>query len=160
VQGAHQANGVGEVTVIPTAAISLGDTMYMRVMSVRDWNAPGGWNTNYSALVRSEDDGATWEVLTDSMRRVTDFNKWNGSVDFVPPATPENLPPVDADGWYGMQMSAFVEHDGYLYEYMTPSGRRGPATIARVEIENVEDPDAYEWFAGGTTWADEPTGHE
>lgn len=160
VQGAHQANGVGEVTVIPTAAISLGDTMYMRVMSIRDWNAPGGWNTNYSALVRSEDDGATWEVLTDSMRRVTDFNKWNESVDFVPPATPENLPPVDADGWYGMQMSAFVEHDGYLYEYMTPSGRRGPATIARVEIENVEDPDAYEWFAGGTTWADEPTGHE
>lgn len=165
VQGAHQPNGAGEVTVIPTAAISLPDptnsgssAMYMRVMSVRDWNAPGGWNTNYSALVKSEDNGNTWKILTDSMRRVTDFTNWDTTVQFEP--SEDNLPPVNANGWYGMQMSAFVEANGYLYEYMTPSGRRGPATIARVKIDDVEKPDAYEWFAGGTNWADEPTDHE
>ncbi|MFC4756101.1 DUF4185 domain-containing protein [Dietzia aurantiaca] len=156
VQGAHEANGVGEVTVIPTAAISVGDTMYMRVMSVRDWNAPGGWNTNYSALVKSEDDGANWTVLTDSMRRVTNFTGWDPTVDFDTPPTAENLPAVDQDGWYGMQMSAFLEADGHLYEYMTPSGRRGPATLARVDLDKIEDPDAYEWFKGGTTWESDP----
>lgn len=160
VQGAHQANGVGEVTVIPTAAISVGDTMYMRVMSVRDWNAPGGWNTNYSALVKSEDDGATWTVLTDSMRRVTNFTDWNQSVKFDTPHTAENLPAVDQDRWYGMQMSAFLEADGHLYEYMTPSGRRGPATIARVDLDKIEDPTAYEWYAGEGAWANEPTDYE
>ena len=165
VQGAHQANGAGEVTVIPTAAISLpdegsdnGEAMYMRVMSVRDWNAPGGWNTNYSALVKSEDDGATWTVLTDSMRRVTNFTDWNQSVKFDTPPTAENLPAVDQDRWYGMQMSAFVESGDYLYEYMTPSGRRGPATIARVPIGQVEDPDAYQWYKGGTSWGTGPEG--
>ena len=134
--------------------------MYMRVMSVHDWNAPGGWNTNYSALVKSDDDGNTWTILTDSMRRVTDFTGWNSSVEFDREPNADNLPEVNPDRWYGMQMSAFASDNEYLFEYMTPSGRRGPATLARVEVENLEDPDAYEWFAGGTTWEDEPTGHE
>lgn len=161
VQGAHQQNGAGEVTVIPTAAISLpdersdnGEAMYMRVMSVRDWNAPGGWNTNYSALVKSADGGHTWKILTNSMRRVTGFDDWADSVQFEPA---DAAPPApDGDLWYGSQMSAFVESEDYLYEYMTPSGRRGPATIARVEIDKVEDPDAYQWYKGDS-WVDGPT---
>ena len=163
VQGAHQANGVGEVTVIPTAAISLPDpkrpgsrAMYMRVMSVHDWNAPGGWNTNYSALVKSADSGQTWKILANSMRRVTDFTGWNASVQFEPNA--DNLPTPDSSLWYGSQMSAFVQSGGYLYEYMTPSGRRGPATIARVPVGDVERPSAYEWFKGGTNWSAGPEG--
>ena len=163
VQGAHQANGAGEVTVIPTAAISLpdegsdnGEAMYMRVMSVRDWNAPGGWNTNYSALVKSADGGQTWKILTNSMRRVTDFTDWNVLVQFSP--NTNSLPAVDKNLWHGSQMSAFVESGDYLYEYMTPSGRRGPATIARVPIGQVEDPDAYQWYKGGTSWGTGPEG--
>lgn len=160
VQGAHQANGVGEVTVIPTAAISTGENMYMRVMSVRDWNAPGGWNTNYSALVKSADGGNTWTVLTDTMRRVTNFTGWNSTVQFDTAPTAETLPAVKADGWYGTQMSAFLRDGDYLYEYVTPSGRRGPAGLARVPLAKIEDPKEYEWFAGpGLAWADEPTGH-
>lgn len=155
VQGAHQANGAGEVTVIPTAAISVNGTMYMRVMSVRDWNAPGGWNTNYSALVKSTDSGRTWKILTASMRRVTNFNGFNPTVLFEPGR--DTLPPVD-NGWYGMQMSAFVERDGYLYEYMTPSGRQGPAILARVPTDQIEEPSAYRWFKGGNTWDSNPTG--
>ncbi|GAA1709007.1 DUF4185 domain-containing protein [Dietzia cercidiphylli] len=158
VQGAHQPNGTGEVTVIPTAAISANNAMYMRVMSVRDWNAPGGWNTNYSALVKSVDNGATWKVLTDSMRRVTDFTGWNSSVQFE--SDDDTPPAVEADRWYGMQMSAFLEDGEYLYEYLTPSGRRGPATLARVPLDRIEDPAAYTWFKGGTTWESDPEGSE
>ena len=55
-------------------------------------------------------------------------------------------------------MSAFVQSGGYLYEYMTPSGRRGPATIARVPVGDVERPSAYEWFKGGTNWSAGPEG--
>ncbi|UVE95130.1 DUF4185 domain-containing protein [Dietzia sp. B32] len=165
VQGAHQPNGIGEVTVIPTAAISLpdpnnatGDALYMRVMSVRDWNAPGGWNTNYSALVKSDDDGNTWKILANSMRRVTEFTGWNNDVEFEPDA--DDLPEADSSLWYGMQMSAFLEKDGYLYEYLTPSGRRGPATLARVPIDQVENPGAYQWFKGGSTWESDPSASE
>lgn len=158
VQGAHQPNGIGEVTVIPTAAISVGEAMYMRVMSVRDWNAPGGWTTNYSALVKSVDDGRTWTVLTDTMRRVTGFTGWRPSVTFEPAATADNLPTVDTGKWDGTQMSAFLEDGEYLYEYMTPSGRRGPATLARVPLDQIENPDAYRWFKGGDTWGPGPDG--
>lgn len=161
VQGAHQSNGAGEVTVIPTAAISTGDDMYMRVMSVRDWNAPGGWNTNYSALVKSTDDGESWTVLTETMRRVTDFTGWNPTVQFEPAPDSETLPPVDGDRWYGAQMSAFLLDAGHLYEYVTPSGRQGPAMLTRVPIGQIEDPAAYEWYAGpGAGWTDEPTGYD
>ncbi|WP_264888170.1 DUF4185 domain-containing protein [Dietzia sp. NCCP-2495] len=34
-------------------------------------------------------------------------------------------------------MSAILEADGYLYEYMTPSGRSGPATVARVPVTDA-----------------------
>ena len=56
-------------------------------------------------------------------------------------------------------MSAFLEADGYLYEYMTPSGRSGPATVARVPLTEIEDRTAYTWLASNGTWSDEPTGH-
>lgn len=161
VQGAHQPNGIGEVTVIPTAAISTGDAMYMRVMSVRDWDAPGGWTTNYSALVKSEDDGTTWTVLTDTMRRVTDFADWHPTVRFDTAPDSETLPPVDLSRWNGAQMSAFLLDGDYLYEYVTPSGRRGPATLARVPVAEIENPGSYKWYDGpDAEWADEPTGRE
>ena len=116
VQGAHMPNGVGEVTVIPTAAPGTGDAMYMRVMSVRDWNAPGGWNTNYSALARSVDGGHTWSILPATMRRVTDFSGWHPSVRFATDGGALVLPAPDRDRWYGAQMSAFLRVGDTLYE--------------------------------------------
>ncbi|WP_188065051.1 DUF4185 domain-containing protein [Dietzia sp. ANT_WB102] len=157
VQGAHQPNGVGEVTVIPTAAVSNGTDMYMRVMSVRDWNAPGGWNTNYSGLAKSTDGGNTWKLLPATMRRVTDFSGWHSSEMLAP----GDLPAPDKKQWYGAQMSAFLQDGEWLYEYVTPSGRRGPAMLARVKLADIEDPTAYKWYAGpGLDWADAPTGYE
>lgn len=155
IQGAHQPNGVGEVTVIPTAAVSNGTDMYMRVMSVRDWNAPGGWNTNYSALAKSMDGGDTWALLPATMRRVTDFTGWHPSVGFGPGA----VPAPDKNRWYGAQMSAFLQVGDTLYEYVTPSGRRGPAMLARVPVAQIEDPSAYEWYSGGNEWSENPTGY-
>ena len=158
VQGAHQPNGVGEVTVIPTAAVSNGTDMYMRVMSVRDWNAPGGWNTNYSGLAKSTDGGNTWELLPATMRRVTDFTGWHDSVTLAS----GDLPAPYESRWYGAQMSAFLQEGDWLYEYVTPSGRRGPAMLARVRLADIENPAAYEWYAGpgaGPEWAEAPTGY-
>lgn len=157
VQGLHQPNGTGEVTKIPTAAISVGEDMYMRIMSVHDWNAPGGWTTNYSALVKSTDGGNTWKIVPGSLRRMNDFQTWGPGIEFTDPDA--ELPAPDPTRWRGMQMSAFLEADGYLYEYMTPSGRSGPATVARVPLTEIEDPTAYTWLASNGTWSDEPTGH-
>ena len=69
--------GIGpEVTIIPTAAISVpgagqnGATrQYINFMSVRSWDTPGRWTTNYSAIAYSDDNGQNWTVVPASSVR-------------------------------------------------------------------------------------------
>jgi hypothetical protein len=53
-----------EVTIIPTAGISGpgpdgGTRQYVNFMSVRSWDTPGRWTTNYSGIAYSDDNGET-----------------------------------------------------------------------------------------------------
>ncbi|MDQ3988400.1 MAG: DUF4185 domain-containing protein [Actinomycetota bacterium] len=50
-----------EETVIPTAGIAHEGVQYLHAMSVREWNAPGRWRTNYAALWSSRDAGRSWQ---------------------------------------------------------------------------------------------------
>lgn len=126
----------GEVTTIPTAGISVDGVQYLRFMSVAQWGQPGSWTTNYSGLAYSEDNGENWEVVPAMARPITDT---------VPAG--DGAPPVDA-AWRGAQMSAFLTAEGYLYEYLTPSGRQGAPVLARVPEADVRDPDDYEYWDG------------
>lgn len=63
-----RTNLPGERTVIPTAGIEVGGKQYMRYMSVVNWDRPGEWTTNYSALAVSEDNGETWQPLPRTYR--------------------------------------------------------------------------------------------
>src|SRR3954471_8609773 len=49
-----------EITVIPTAGISVGTRQYLGFMSVRHWGAPGYWDTNRAGIAYSDDNGQTW----------------------------------------------------------------------------------------------------
>ncbi|QNG21128.1 DUF4185 domain-containing protein [Rhodococcus triatomae] len=125
-----------EYTVIPTAGVAVGTDQYVRYMSVRSWDTPGNWTTNYSGLARSTDNGETW-TTEPSTARV------NAAGLDIP-----GLPAVSA-GNENFQQSAFVPGaDGWIYEFGTPSGRFGPARLARVQGGQINDLAAYEYWNG------------
>jgi hypothetical protein len=49
-----------EITVIPTAGISVGSRQYLGFMSVRHWGVPGQWDTNRAGIAYSDDNGQNW----------------------------------------------------------------------------------------------------
>ena len=127
-------------TIIPTAAVEVDGVQYANVMSVRTWDTPGRWTTNWSAIAYSEDGGKTWTVDPDTVRS----SGWlRSSTPYVP-------------GNQNFQQGAFVkapEADpetgiNYVYSYGTPSGRGGSAYLARVPEGQIRDLDAYEYWAG------------
>jgi Domain of unknown function (DUF4185) len=127
-------------TIIPTAAVEVDGVQYANVMSVRTWDTPGRWTTNWSAIAYSEDGGKTWTVDPNTVRS----SGWlRSSTPYVP-------------GNQNFQQGAFVkapEADpetgiNYVYSYGTPSGRGGSAYLARVPEDQIRDLGAYEYWAG------------
>lgn len=127
-------------TIIPTAAISVTDTsgnttQYANVMSVRTWDSPGRWTTNWSAIAYSTDGGLTWTVDPNTVRS----SGWlRSSTQYVP-------------GNQNFQQGAFVkgpEGDPYVYSFGTPSGRGGSAYVSRVPQDQIRNLGAYEYWAG------------
>ncbi|WP_157521264.1 DUF4185 domain-containing protein [Mycobacterium sp. ACS4331] len=123
-------------TIIPTSAIEVDGVQYATVMSVRTWDNPGSWTTNWSAVAVSHDDGKTWTVDPDTVRS----SGWlRSSKPYVP-------------GNNHFQQNAFVtspdETDPYVYVYGTPSGRQGSAYLARVPKDEITNLKAYEYWAG------------
>lgn len=91
-----------EISRIPTAGISVDGVQYMSLMSVKNWGEPGKWETNYSGLAVSGDNGENWVEA------------------------PETRRPSDA-GNKNFQMAAFLKDGGFVYQYGTTPGRGGNA---------------------------------
>lgn len=130
-------------TMIPTSGIAIenpdaegGYRQYATVMSIRTWDNPGSWTTNYSAIAYSDDGGKTWTVDRDTVRSSGWFR-----------AGPAYVP-----GDEHFQQNALVMSDDptdpYVYVYGTPSGRQGSAYVARVEKDQIGNLDAYEYWSG------------
>ena len=113
-----------EMTTIPTAAISVGGRQYMAYMSVRHWGPPGLWDTNFSQLAYSDDNGKTWKT--------TGAPRWTNN----------------ADGTDPFQMVAFTRDQGYVYMFGTPNGRVGQAHVARVNANQMLDAKAWRYWDG------------
>ncbi|WP_305095296.1 DUF4185 domain-containing protein [Prescottella sp. R16] len=132
-----------EFTVIPTGGVAVDGKQYVRWMSVRSWDTPGEWTTNYSGLAESSDNGDTWKTLPQTVR----LNR-EGVFDGV------DVPgiPALASANKNWQMSAFVPDrgDGFVYEFGTPSGRSGEARLARVPATSagMTDLTQYEYWTG------------
>ena len=121
-----------EVTIIPTAGISVGTTQYVNFMSVKQWGNPGQWTTNFSAIAVSTDNGENWTASRETVRP---------SFFFSVPSVWFNW------GNQNFQQGAFVRRDGYLYSYGTPSGRSGSAYVSRVPENAVLDLSQYEYWS-------------
>ncbi|SEE52453.1 DUF4185 domain-containing protein [Jiangella alba] len=115
-----------EMTVIPTAGVSVGTRQYMAYMSVRHWGPPGEWDTNYAAIAYSDDNGENWVT--------TGAPTWDNP-------TGDNK----------FQMGAFVRHGGYVYLFATPNGRNDDAFLARVPEASVLTKSAYTYW-NGSAW--------
>lgn len=120
-----------EVTVIPTAGISVGNRQYVNFMSVSQWGNPGQWSTNFSAVAVSDDNGETWTVPRSGIRP-----SWFNTVPGVPFVW----------GFQNFQMAAYVRSGGYVYNYGTGAGRGGMPFLARVPENAVADNSAYEYY--------------
>ncbi len=120
-----------ETGIIPTAGVAVGNHQLLNFMSIRDWNSPGSWSTNFSAIAMSSDNGETWGVYPGTVR--------------TPSAGNENF-----------QMGAFLKPgpgDPYLYTFGTPNGRGGSAYVARVAPNLVPDLTKYEyWNSDNGSW--------
>ncbi|MET4611908.1 hypothetical protein ABIC28_002900 [Rhodococcus sp. PvR044] len=112
-----------EISRIPTAGVAVDGVQYMSLMSVKNWGEPGQWDTNYSGLAFSTDNGENWTVAPETNRPATAGNR-------------------------NFQMSAFVKDGGFVYQYGTPPGRGGLVHLARVPEKQIRDLGAYEYWNG------------
>ncbi|WP_319433170.1 DUF4185 domain-containing protein [Mycobacterium sp. RTGN5] len=137
-----------EVTIIPTAGISVpgagvnGATrQYVNFMSVRSWDSPGRWTTNYSGIIYSDDNGQNWTVVPRSSIRTAASGR--STVPYV-------------SGNQNFQQGAFVKPPagsadavaGYVYSYGTPAGRGGTIYLSRVNEKQILDQTQYEYWNG------------
>ena len=128
-----------ETGIIPTAGISVGGNQYVSFMSIRNWDSPGSWTTNFSGIAVSPDNGENWGVYPQSIR----------------PVAPDTVPRVPfVAGNENFQMGAFLRNgDGYVYSFGTPGGRSGSAYLSRVPQALISEVNRYEyWNADSNSW--------
>ena len=155
-QPVHPPYAIGpEVTIIPTAGVSVpynntyGARQYMSFMSVRSWDTPGRWTTNYSGIAYSDDNGQTWRIDPKSIRTAS----W-GRANVAYVAGNENF-----------QQMAFVKppagspeaQQGWVYAYGTPSGRGGTVYLSRVQETQIADTTKYQYWDGQAWVANKPS---
>lgn len=148
-----------EVTIIPTAGIS-GVTangtvrQYVNFMSVRSWDYPGQWTTNYSGIAYSDDNGQTWHVADSTIRAAAPGRSIKpfveGNQNFQMGAFVKGVQ-VDADGVPLRDEDGKLMTDGFVYSYGTPSGRLGTLYLSRVPEPDILDLTKYQYW-NGTTW--------
>lgn len=117
----EQSEADGEVTVIPTAGIAVGNRQYLHYFSIKTW---GPWTTNYAGIAYSDDNGETW--VKDAKTR------WL------------NTPTYDEP----FQMAAFMREGKWVYMYGTANGRFGSVHVARVPADKLLELSAYEYWDG------------
>ena len=132
-----------EVTVIPTAGINADGRQLVNYMSVRSWDTPGRWTTNYSAISRFEPgpNGGEWVLVPSTIRSAGWFKS---STRYV--AGSQNFQQMA----YVLQPEDQIGEDGirYVYAFGTPSGRAGSAHLSRVAEGSMTDLSQYEYWDG------------
>lgn len=140
-----------EVTIIPTSAVSVNNEQYVNYMSVKSWDTPGRWTTNYSAISQfvPGPNGGKWVLVPSTIRSAGWFRS---STPYV--AGSQNF----QQAAYVLQPADQVPDGGtqYLYAFGTPSGRAGSAYLSRVPAGSVTDLSKYEYWDGSNWVANKP----
>jgi hypothetical protein len=130
-----------EVTNIPTSALYANANNYVNYMSVKSWDTPGRWTTNYSAVSQYDPASDKW-VLQKSTIRAAGWFRAQKAYD----AGDQNFQQMA----YVLQPESQVAPGGtrYVYAFGTPSGRAGSAYLSRVPESAVTDLKQYEYWDG------------
>lgn len=118
-----------EMTVIPTAGVTVGNRHYIHYMSVNHWGDAGRWYTNYAGIAYSDDGGQNW-IKSPTARWNNNTSTWNSK----------------------FQMAAFLKDSGFVYMYATPNGRFGDVYLARVPENGLLNIGDYRYW-DGLGWA-------
>jgi hypothetical protein len=140
-----------EVTNIPSAAIYANGENYVNYFSVKSWDTPGRWTTNYSAISQfvPGPNGGQWVLQPSTVRSAGWFRSSTryraGDQNFQQAA-------------YVLQPESKVEPGGtrYVYAFGTPAGRTGSAFLSRVPEGAMTDLGQYEYWDGDTWVRDNP----
>ncbi len=138
-----------ETTNIPTSAIYAGADNYVSYMSVKSWDTPGRWTTNYSAISKYDPATDKWVLQTSTVRSAGWFRS---STRYR--AGDQNF----------QQMAYVLEPESqvapgstrYLYAFGTPAGRAGSAFLSRVPEGAITDLSQYEYWDGSNWVLDRP----
>ncbi|MGC8890088.1 MAG: DUF4185 domain-containing protein [bacterium] len=122
-----------DATVIPTNGVAIGNKMYLFFMAVKKWGEPGYWETNYSGIAVSEDEGWTWKKLERPM--------WEGDSNFAQVAI------YKVKGTPVVNPNFEIDEDDILI-WGIPAGRFGGVKLMKVNSGNLENPSAYLYFTG------------
>jgi len=120
----HITNGTGSHTAIPTAAIHADGADYVHYMDIRRWGTAGRWETNFSELYTSTDNGLTWTACPQV--------RFTASSNFA--------------------QAAYAKKDGYVYMIGTQAGRFGNAYLARFPETDILHKDQYEYWSSSSGW--------
>ncbi len=138
-----------ETTNIPTSAIYANANNYVSYMSVKSWDTPGRWTTNYSAISQYDPATDKWVLQTSTVRSAGWFRSSTryraGDQNFQQMA-------------YVLEPESQVAPGGtrYLYAFGTPAGRAGSAFLSRVPEASVTDLSQYEYWDGSNWVLDRP----
>jgi hypothetical protein len=132
-----------EVTNIPTAAVYANSNNYVNYMSVKSWDSPGRWTTNYSAISQYDEASDKWVLQKQTVRSAGWFRSSKA---------------YQAGDQNFQQMAYVLEPEStvapgetrYVYAFGTPAGRQGSAFLSRVPETAVTDLAQYEYWDGGS----------
>ncbi|MGI9125242.1 MAG: DUF4185 domain-containing protein [Mycobacterium sp.] len=138
-----------EVTNIPTSAVYANANNYVSYMSVKSWDTPGRWTTNYSAISQYNPATDKWVLQTSTVRSAGWFR---------------SSQPYRAGDQNFQQMAYVLEPESkvapgatrYVYAFGTPAGRAGSAFLSRVPEGSITDLSQYDYWDGSTWVKDRP----
>ncbi len=137
-----------EVTNIPTSAVYARGENYVNYMSVKSWDSPGRWTTNYSAISMYNEATDKWVLQPSSVRSAGWFRS---STPYV--AGSQNFQQMA----YVLEPESKVVGDTrYIYAFGTPAGRTGSAFLSRVPDGAITDLKQYEYWDGDSWVLDKP----
>jgi len=111
----------GDITIIPTYGIAIGNRLYLHYMSVAHWGPrPGHWTLHRSGWAYSDNNGWQWTQPSDAI--------WEGDTHFG--------------------QVALVRHGEYVYVFGIHGGRNSGVALARVRPDGILDMGAYRYWNG------------
>ena len=139
-----------EVTKICQGGVEANGVLYAFFQSIRTWGAPGYWDVNYSAAIKSTDGGNTWErcfPLT-----------WVGKIDkyasLIKELVKEDINmnitnnEIDIESHHSEAFSQIYPYkrDGYVYIFGRRGGRQYGVSLGKVKEQDIETFEEYEYL--------------